>query len=319
VPAASDPAHPGSITEWCEVHLGAAPVHSFIADPPASQLWGFELEDGRVVAVKVRPRSARLEACVAAHSVAAGAGIGCPVPLAGPAPMGEDLDLVVTAETWRADGAVWPNDDPPGSYGRLLARVVRALSGVDPAPLVPPPPWLRYDHRAAGRLWAPVTDGGRDPESLLYELPAGLTGHAASARERLLAADLPAVAGHPDLNGMHVRWLDGPNGVPLAIVHAWDELTARPEAVLVGCLAANYYELPEEPRLAPVVQGERVLAAYQAESGRSLTEDEVQVAWAASVWVACYTAALEHANGAPGQVTHQIMTDAALRLHLAGC
>jgi hypothetical protein len=226
--------------------------------------------------------------------------------------------LLVTAETWRADGAVVPAEDPPGSYGRLLARLVTALSGLDPAPLVPPPPWLRYDHRAADRLWAPVAVPGRDPEDVVRDLPPGLVGHARLARERLLAADLPSVIGHPDLNGAHVRWLDGPGGAPLPVVHGWDELTARPEAVLVGCLAANYHELPDEPRLAPVVQGERVLAAYQAESGRSLSADELEVAWAASLWVAAHNAAMEHVNGAAGQVTHQLVLDAPLRLHLAG-
>lgn len=319
MPAVPEPARPGTIHDWCEQHLGSTPVHSFITEAPSSQLWGFELADGRVIAVKVRPASARLDACVTAQRTAFAAGIGCPAPLAGPAPMGEDPGLTVTAETWRADGAIWPVDDPPGYYGRLLARLVSALAVIDPAPLVPPPPWLRYDHRAAGRLWAPVTDGGRDPESALRELPPGLSGFALAARDLLASTDLPNVAGHPDLNGVHVRWLDGPGGVPAPVVHGWDELTARPEAVLVGCLAANYYELPDEPRLAPVVQGERVLAAYQAESGRSLTDEEVEVAWAASTWVACHQAAMEHVNGAAGQVTHQIMMDATLRLHLAGC
>ena len=72
-------------------------------------------------------------------------------------------------------------------------------------------------------------------------------------------------------------------------------------------------------RIAPVVEGEHVLASYQAASGREFADEELQVAWATSVWVACHTAAMEHLDGAPGQVTHQVMTDAPLRLHLAGC
>ncbi len=318
MPAASDAAVPGTISQWCEVHLGSAPVHSFITEAPSSQLWGFELADSRVVAVKMRPASKRVTTCVEAQRTAFEAGIGCPAPLAGPAPMGEDANLSVIAETWRADGAVWPGDDPPGNYGRLLARLVAALASIDPTPL-DPPPWLRYDHPATGRLWAPVPTGAPDPESALRALPPGLAGLAGAARARLLSTSLPTVTGHPELSGVHVRWLDGPGGVPSAIVHGWDELVGRPEAVLVGCLIARYYELPDEPRLAPVVQGERVLAAYQAESGRGLPPEEVEVAWATSTWVACHMAAMEHVNGAAGQVTHQIMTDAPLRLHLAGC
>jgi len=319
VSAASVPAAPGTIYEWCELHLGSTPVHSFITGAPASQLWGFELADTRVIAVKMRPASARLNTCVAAQRAAFDAGIGCPAPLAGPAPMGEDPNLTVFAETWRADGAVWPDDDPPGTYGRLLARLIASLVDIDPAPLAPPPPSLRYDHRTAGRLWAPVPDGTRDPESALRELPPGLAGYARTARERLRASTLPDVTGHPELSGVHVRWLDGPGGAPAPIVHGWDELAGRPEAVLVGCLTATYYELPDETRLAPVDDGERVLAAYQAEAGRDLSPDELEVAWATSTWVACHTAALEHVDGAAGQVTHQIMTDAPLRLRLAGC
>ena len=191
--------------------------------------------------------------------------------------------------------------------------------GFDPAPFTPPPAWLRYDHRAAGRLWPPVTAARRDPEDVQYELPPGLAGYAHAARERLLAASLPAVVGHAALSGLHVRWLDGPKGAPVAVVHGWEELAARPEAALVGCLAASFNELPDQPRIAPVVEGERVLAAYQAASGRTFTTEEVEVAWAASAWVACYTAAMEHVSGAPGQATHQVVTDGQLRLHLAGC
>jgi hypothetical protein len=308
----------GTIADWCVRHLGSHPVHSFITSPPASQLWGFELADGRVVAVKVRPASIRMAACDAAHLLVQDHGIDCPALLAGPEPFG-GTGTVVTAEKWRADGAVWPRDDPAGSYGRLQARIIAACAGLDPALLAPPPAWLAYDHGAPERLWAPTTNEAWDPERVVRELPPGLTAAAELARARLLAARLPEVVGHGELNGVHIRWLDGPNGEPAPIVHGWEELAARPEAVLVGCLAANYNELPDESRIAPVAQGRRVIAAYQSERGSALSREEVEVAWAASAWVGCYNAALEHLRGAAGQVTHQIMTDSAQRLQLAGC
>lgn len=315
--AGSQPA--GAIADWCLRHLGAHPVHSFITSPPASQLWGFELSDGRVVAVTVRPDSARIAACDAAHRQVQQYGIDCPALLAGPEPIGGSPDMVVTAENWRSDGTVWPSDDPAGSYGRLQARLVGACAGLEPSRFAPPPPWLAYDHGHPDRLWAPVANPAWDPERVVRELPPGLAATAEAARQRLLAARLPEVVGHAELNGVHIRWLEGPNGVPSAIVHGWEELTGRPEAVLVGCLAANFNELPDETRMAPVALGRRVLAAYQSESGRDLTDEEVEVAWAASAWVGCYNAAREHLRGAAGQVTHQIMTDAATRLQLAGC
>lgn len=313
----AEPAHPGTVAEWCAVHLGAAPVHSFLAGESAFPVWGFGLSDGRVVAIRARPASARVLACAGAQRAAATAGIGCPTLLAGPEPFGDD-GLVLVAETWRDGGAVWPEEDPPGSYGRLLARIVAALAGTDPSGFVPAPLALRYDHRAAGRLWA-LTDGGDDPETAAPLLPPGLTRVAATARERLLASRLPPVVGHGALTGVHVRWNEGPGGVPAAVVHGWDELTARPEAVLAGNVAAVFNALPGQPRIAPVVDGERVLAAYQAQAGRDFSTDEREVAWATSAWVACHAAALEHLAGAAGQATHQIVADAALRLHLAGC
>lgn len=314
----ADPAPPGTIAAWCERHLGSLPVHSFITEAPSSQLWGFELADGRVIAIKLRPASDRLDACTAAHRTAYAKGIDCPAPLAGPALLSEDAELAVLAEMWRSDGAIWPSDDPPGNYGRLQAALIAALVDADPAGFAPPPTWLRYDHRAARRLWPPV-DVLRDPEAVQRDLPPGLTRYAEAARERLLAARLPAVVGHGGLSGVHVRWLDGAEGAPRPVVHGWEELAARPEAVLAGCVATGFNGLPDQARIAPVAEGEHVLASYQAASGREFTGEELEVAWATSVWVACHTAAMEHLDGAPGQVTHQVMTDAPLRLHLAGC
>ena len=294
-------------------------MNSFITSAPATQSWGFELDDGRVVAVKVRPATARGAACLEAHRLAHAGGIDCPAPLTGREPLGEDPAMVVTAETWRADGTIWPTDDPASNYGRLLARLVVAWEPLDPTRFAPPPAWLQYDHTAPGRLWPAPAIQRLDPERINHELPAGLTRLVEAARERLLAADLAEVVGHCRLSGRTVRWLDGPGGRPEPVVHSWDELAGRPEAVLAGCLAASYYELPDESRIAPVPQGMLVLAAYQETSGRDLSAEELQVAWAASIWVAGYRAALEHLAGAPGQATHQIVTDGAVRLRLAGC
>lgn len=320
MPARSgDPASAGTIADWCLLNLGSHPVHSFITAAPASQLWGFELADGRVVAVKVRADTSRMAACEAAHRLVYERGIDCAALVAGPKPLGDSPGMLVTAEKWRADGAIWPRDDPAASYGRLQARVVAACASMDPELFAPPPPWLAYDHGHPGRLWAPAAAETWDPERIQRDLPAGLIDTAGRAKRRLLSADLPDIVGHGELNGVHIRWLEGPNGQPAPIVHGWEELAARPEAVLVGCLAANFNELPDETRIAPVSQGRRVLAAYQAESGRAFTDEEVEVAWAAGAWVGCYNAAIEHLRGAAGQVTHQIMSDAAQRLQLAGC
>lgn len=315
---AGRPADSGTISDWCESYLGSAPIHSYITEFPAPQRWGFELADHRRIAVSVHHPSARLAACAAAHQKAYHAGIACPAPVAGPEPLGDGEEFVVLVESWRAEGAVWPTDDPAGSYGRLQARLVTALAGVDPAGFIPAPPWLRFDHRAAGRLWPAVDDEKLDPESVVRNLPAGLYQLGEAARERLLAARLPATVGHARLSGLNVRWLDV-RGTPKGIIHGWEWLTARPEAVLAGYLAAMFNEFPDQLRIAPIVEGRQVLAAYQEEAGRDFSQEEQEVAWAASVWAACYFAAMEHVRGAAGHVTHQLMMDGVLRLHLAGC
>lgn len=312
------PADPGTIADWCEKQLGSAPTQSYISDFPAPQRWGFKLADQRRVAVAVQQRSERLLAYRAAHEQAHRAGILCPKPLAGPDPLGEGNDLVVLADAWRTDGAIWPTADPAGSYGRLQARLVAALAEVDPAPLAPPPPWLRYDHRAASRLWPTVESDRQDPERITRQLPTGLYRSAEAAREKLLSVRLPAAIGHGRLSGLNVRWLEETADSSSGIVHGWEYLSARPEAVLVGYLMATFNELPRQLRIAPVTEGRRVLAKYQQIRERDFTEEETQIAWATSTWVACYFAAMEHVRGAPGQVTHQIVADAAVRQHLAG-
>lgn len=313
------PADSGAIADWCEAHLGSVPVQSYLTRFPDPQRWGFKLADQRRIAVAVQRPSERLTAYRQAHQQAHRLGVLCPAPIAGPYPLSDGEDLVVLADSWRTDGAIWPPQDPAGSYGKLQARLVGALIGLDPAPLAPPPPWLRYDHRTADRVWPTLETDGQDLERIVRDLPAGLYQFAATARERLLAVRLPAAIGHGRLGGLNVRWLAGPEDISKGIVHAWEYLTARPEAVLAGYLAASFNELPGQLRIAPVAEGRRVLAKYQQIRDRSFTAEETEIAWAASAWVACYFAAMEHLRGAPGHVTHQIMTDGVLRLHLAGC
>ena len=309
-------ARPGTIAEWCGHHLHSRPVASFLIDSRGAPGWGFDLADGRAVAITAHPASPRTDAAVAARRAAAEVGIGSPLLLAGPAPFGDD-GLLLLAETWSPGGTAWPQADPPGSYGRLLARLVTACAGLDPALLTPAPDHLRYDHRAADRIWAPADDAA-DPESVLALLPPSLAGLASSAQERLRACSLPPVVGHGGLHCGSVRWDEGPGGVPSAFVFGWDDLAARPEAVFAGCLAATFNALPGQLRIAPVVEGRLVLASYQALAGRDFTAEEVQVAWTAGIWVACYLAAREHLAGGAGQVTHQLLADASLRMHLAG-
>jgi hypothetical protein len=302
----SDVTADAKLWEWCVEHLGSPPVEEFFSARSMSSVRGVLLADGRRVALKSREASDRVLACAEAQRFARDAGIDCPELLAGPSRVdGEWL----TVEEWRPDGS---SDLPPDAarrYTRLLHTLVGALSGFDPQRFAPPPPWAHYDHDAEGRSWPSAASPRWDPES--GRVPAELRRFAAAARERLVAEDLPPVVGHSDLNGLNVRW--GPD----PIVHDWDSLAGRPECVLAGILAVNHVELPGAGAITPVRKTERALELYQ--ELRPFTSAEVEVAWAAGVWVAAYNAAFEHLHGAPGKVSRQLHDDGAERLHLAGC
>ncbi len=291
--------------QWCADRLGSPPVEVFFAADSMSAVRGVLLRDGRRVAVKWRQASDRVLACAEAQRLAHNAGIDCPRLLAGP----DRLDGAwLSAEEWRPDGS---SDLPPDAatrYAALLRGLVVALDGLDPDRFAPPPPWAHYDHGVPGRVWAPAASPRWDPESEV--VPSQLRRLAAAASKRLRAASLPQVVGHSDLNGLNVRWTPaGP------IVHDWDSLTSRPECVLAGIVAANHVERPGAGAISTLATFEEFLQAYQVH--RQFTEEEVELAWAAGVWVAAYNAAFEHLHQTPGPVSAQLLSDGDERLRRA--
>lgn len=299
-----------TVSSWLVAVLGAAPVEVFFEASSMSQVWGVRLDDGREVAVKQRGGGRRLAIVAAAHRSALLGGIDTPALLAGPDRVGDEAWL--TAEEWRAEGAATPEGDAPVLYADLLARLVRALADVDATGLAPPP-WLDYAHGDPTRVWPPPASPRWDPHRIEGALPPALVDVARASRERLRRHDLPPVLGHADLNGLNVRWVGD-----RAIVHDWDSVALLPEAVLVGGLAADHPAAPDAGALADIPTGTRVIAAYEAATGRSLTAEETEVAWAASAWLACYNAAFEYLHGEPGAVAAGILRDGAERLALAG-
>ena len=297
----------GAVQGWCVEHLGSAPVATFFTAVSMSSVRGVVLADGRRVALKLRAASDRVVACAQAHRVARAAGIDCPELLAGPSLLADGRWL--TAEEWRSEGSPALPPDAAARYTELLLTLVRALAAVDPARFDPPPPWAHWDHGADDLLWPPAASRDWDPQS--RRLPDAVKRLATAARQRLLAEELPLVVGHTDLNGLNVRW------GPQPIVHDWDSLAGRPESALAGILAVNHVELPGAGAISTIAGTHRALELYQV--ARPFTSAEVEVAWAAGLWVAAYNAAFEHLHGAPGAVCRQLSADADERLRLAGC
>ena len=71
------------------------------------------------------------------------------------------------------------------------------------------------------------------------------------------------------------------------------------------------------PTLAPIESSEAFLVAYQDRRGRLFTAVELQVAWAASVWMAAYNARELALHGGAASSGDALRAQAAERLRRA--
>lgn len=327
------------IAQWCARHLGSPAVDQFFGMRRLSAVHGVRLADGREVVLKVRSRSARQEACTVVHRAVWEAGIGCPEPLVGPLPLvsgdapvlvpagdGEpDVDargLAVNAETWEGEGVASLGGMSASEWGVLLARMIAASPPVEELPgLDARAPWLWWDHDEPDRTWPPPASHRWDPHRLDDRIDPLVHEVARRSRARLLRPDastLPLVAGHGDFEAQNCRWVvDSPGGPERLVVHDWDSVVARPEAVIVGNGAANFASVGE-PVLTSLDQNDEFLSACADVRGRPWTQLEWEVAHATGAWVAAYNAAFEHLKGGPGSVTSALHEQAEERLRRAG-
>jgi hypothetical protein len=271
------------------------------------------------------------------HEALWAAGIPCPQPLAGPFPLaqgseevlvpaGEDggwvdaRTLAVNAETWEGVGAASLGPLSPHGYGRLLARMVEVAPDVADLPtLLPAVPWLGWAHGAPGRVFPPPASRRWDPHRIEADLDPLVVEVARRARARLLRADvaaLPLVAGHGDFEAQNCRWVTGPDGCARLVVHDWDSVVAKPEAVLAGNSACTFVSVLD-CQISSLAQNDAFLDGYAAQRGRPWTALEWQVAHAAGAWVGAYNAAFEHLKEGPGPVTRGLHEQAEERLRRA--
>ena len=319
-------------------HLGSPPVEQFFGVQHLSSVHGVRLADGREVVLKVRGALDRQVACTVVHEAMWRAGIPCPRPLAGPAPLADgDLavrvaggegnefvgarTLAVNAETWEGEGVAGVGAIGATGYATLLARMVAAapaLAGL--TTLDPPVPWLNWDHGNPTRVWPPPASDRWDPHRIDDEIDPLIHEVARRARARLLApevATLPLVAAHGDFEAQNCRWVQGPDGAERLVIHDWDSVVAMPEAVLAGNSAFQYNSVLGCD-ITTLAENDEFLSAYADARGRAWTEPELQVAYAAGAWVGAYNAAFEHLKGGPGPVTQGLREQAGERLRRAG-
>ena len=308
---------PEWLTAWCREHLGAVPAEVLHVSEHMSEVYGLRLSDGREVAVKSRPdHSGREATCVEVQRFVALNGFPAAAPLTG---VTVHRGRVVHAEEWRPGGELLRKNDPATArrFAVLLARLVTLVADVEvggsaPGAVEPPlpnPEWTRWDHDEPGP-WPriPYLDG-RDES----RVPDFVVTAAERVRERMAGAYLPRILGHADWESQNLRWH---GDVPWA-VHDWDSLAWLPEAAIAGA-ASGAFASYAEPTLAPLSSSEAFLAAYQEAAGRGFSAEEVEVAWAASLWLALHNARSEALHRSHPVALTAVADQAAERLRLAG-
>ena len=269
-------------------------------------MFGLRLADGREVVVKSRPDDqARASACVAAQAALAAGGFRCPAPITPVSVVGR---LAVHAEEWLAGGDLLRGDSPDVArrYAAVFADLMARLSKVRVPPPLPSPHWFSWDHDGPGP-WPPIADLDRHDQSGVPEFVVA-TAVRATARLRR-SGGLPRALGHADFEAQNLRW----RGDRLWAVYDWDSLAWMPESVLVGS-AAGVFSSAEVPTLVPVHSSAAFIETYQAARARTFSGDEVQLAWAASLWTTTHNARAEALLGLAPVATGALRAQAAERL-----
>jgi hypothetical protein len=298
---------PDWLPAWCLDHLGGEPAGVLFQLHQVSMVFGLRLAGGGDVVVKARADDGRAVSCVAAQARLAERGFPCARPLTPVVGVGS---LAVHAEEFRPGGEVLRGDSPDVARrgAEVFARLMAELAAVSVAPPLPNPPWVRWDHADPG-VWPAIDFLDSGDQSVV---PAYVVETAERARGRLLAAGLPCVLGWGDFEAQNMRWQGG----ELWALHDWDSLAWQPEAALAGA-ASGSFASDGPPTLAPIESSAAFLAGYQDIRGRLFSSVELEIAWAASVWMAAYNAREEALEGGAPVCADALRAQAAERLRRA--
>jgi hypothetical protein len=298
---------PDWLPAWCRDHLSGEPVGVLFQLQQVSMVFGLALAGGTDVVVKARADDGRATSCVAVQGWLAERGFPCARPLTPVVGVGP---LAVHAEEFRPGGEVLHGDSPDiaARCAEVFARLMAELAAVTVAPPLPNPPWVRWDH-ADSAVWPSIDFLDRRDQSVV---PEYVVDAAVRARGRLIATDLPCVLGHADFEAQNLRWL----GHELWAVHDWDSLAWQPEAALAGA-ASGSFASDGPPTLAPIESSEAFLIAYQDFGRRRFTPVELEIAWAASLWMAAYNAREQALRGDAPLSGEALRAQAAERLRRA--
>ncbi|RAS62260.1 Ser/Thr protein kinase RdoA (MazF antagonist) [Lentzea atacamensis] len=298
---------PDWLPDWCVDQLGDEPVDVLFEARSISAVFGLRLAGGREVVVKAREDDGRAASCVAAQAQLAQRGFPCARPVT---PVTRVGALAVHAEESLPGGSMLLGDIPSVArrYAAVFARLMAGLEDVDVAPPLPSPRWARWDHTDSG-LWPAIGFLDERDQSVV---PAFVADTAERVRKRLLAVELPCVLGHADFEAQNLRWLDG----EVWAVHDWDSLAWQPEAALVGA-ASGAFANASPPTLPPIESSAAFIETYQKLRGRAFTAEELEIAWAGSMWTAVHNARWEVLHGDAPVSLNAVREQAAERLRRA--
>ena len=208
----------------------------------------------------------------------------------------------------------WPSTPSPSTHSPLHALALHALALH--ALALQHPPSRNPPSRLSRTPSPPARDSTAAHSASLHlegrSLPAGLEEAAFRLRERFAESRLPRVLGHVDWESQNLRW----HGEQPWAVHDWDSLAWLPEAAIAGS-AAGAFASSGQPTLAPIASSAAFLDAYQA-GRRPFTEEEIEIAWAASLWLALHNARAEVLRDLPPVAQVAVTEQAEERLRLAG-
>ena len=298
------------LVDWCARGLGPGELTQ-LSQPVGGQmsvLYRYTSE-GADAAIKVRAESAeRVNACLSLQKILAREGFVCARPLLD----AEEIHsgYVVSAEEWRPGGEVLRGDntDTARRSAVLLAELMAILHDQPVRGFGPPPPWLHWNSPGAGP-WPPNDAVDRMDQSLV---PASIQGWAVRVSARMRNAELPPVLGHGDWEAQNIRWKDDGAWA----VHDWDSLVSLPEAAIVGA-ASGAFASVETPTLASIDSSAAFVSAYESTRGRTFTQEELEIAWAASLWPALHNARGEHLFRSPLVASIALTDQAQQRMRLA--
>ena len=100
-------------------------------------------------------------------------------------------------------------------------------------------------------------------------------------------------------------------------MHDWDSVIAQPEVATVGLAAAVWPAAGGPGQAATVNQTADFLAAYQAATGTTWTNRQLQLAWTAGLWVRLFNAKKDAAGGG-GLQLERLASEISERLSRSG-